>query len=353
MSREKRKLDHIHLAMEESTSVQSHFDLIRLIHLSLPEVNLAETNLSTSISGVPLHSPIFINAMTGGAKSVKEINRKLAHVAKETGIAMAVGSQRAALQKPELWETFQVVRDVNPKGVVIANLGADSTWDDVGQAIDMLKADILQLHLNVPQELVMPEGDRSFVGILQNIATLVDRVNIPVIVKETGFGMCRETYHQLIDIGVQIVDVSGGGGTDFIAIENKRRTQSDYSHLQAWGQSTAISLLESLSCQDQLTVLSSGGIRNTLDIAKSLALGAQAVGIAGLFLRILQTEGMTALIQYIQSWHQQLHTIMTMLGIRELAAFKHVPLVVQGELTNWCKARQIDWRGLANRHLQS
>ncbi|MFC4768889.1 type 2 isopentenyl-diphosphate Delta-isomerase [Effusibacillus consociatus] len=349
MSRENRKLDHVRLALSSEAVQISDFDDLHFVHQSLPEVGLEDIRLDTQIGELVLSSPIFINAMTGGAISTKDINQGLAEVARETGVAMAVGSQRAALANPELIDTYRIVRQINPKGVVIANLGAGASVEDAKQAVEMIEADLLQLHLNVPQEVVMPEGDRDFKGILEAIQRVADEAPVPVIVKEVGFGMCRETYEQLKSIGVKIVDVGGRGGTNFISIENQRRSRQEYSHLSGWGQSTAISLLEADGFSD-LEFIASGGVRNSLDVAKCLALGAKGVGVAGPILRIFSEQGIEGAVQVIESWHEQLRAVMTLLGAQSLAELKKVPVVIMGRTKEWCELRGIDIRQLAVRY---
>ncbi|GIM48212.1 isopentenyl-diphosphate delta-isomerase [Collibacillus ludicampi] len=349
MSRETRKLEHIRLALAQRTHECGGFEDIRFVHQSLPESDLSETALETRIGELTFSSPILINAMTGGADKTKEINRKLAIAAAETGVAMAVGSQRAAIVDPALIHTYSVVREVNPQGIIAANLGADASVEDAIRAVEMIQADLLQLHVNVPQELIMPEGDRSFRGIRKRIAEIVKYSPVPVIVKEVGFGMSYETYKELIDIGVRIIDVGGRGGTNFIRIENERRKHRRFVSIETWGQSAAISLLEAGPFLDRVDVIASGGIRNALDVAKSLSLGASVVGIAGSFLRILQEEGLEALIDEITHLHEELRVIMTILGCNTISELRDVPLVITGFTADWCHARTIDIQRYATR----
>jgi isopentenyl-diphosphate delta-isomerase len=349
LSRETRKLEHIRLALAQRNGERSGFQDIRFVHPSFPEINLDEISLETQIGGLKFSSPILINAMTGGAEQTKAINRELALVAAETGLAMAVGSQRAAIQDPSLISTYSVVREVNPRGILIANLGANAGVREARLAVEMIGADLLQLHVNAPQELTMPEGDRSFRGLLQRIEEIVQNSPVPVIVKEVGFGMSLETYQKLLEAGVRIIDVGGRGGTNFIRIENERRGGSKYSSLEEWGQTTVISLLEASPFLEHATFIASGGIKHALDIAKSLALGASAVGIAGLFLRILQYKGRQALIEQIGHFHEELRVIMTLLGCKNITNLRNVPLVITGYTAAWCQARGIDIHAYAKR----
>lgn len=347
MSREDRKLDHIKYALAQSGEEASDFDDLHIVHRSIPESAWQNCQLDTRIGGLNLSSPIFINAMTGGSVSTMEINRGLAEAAKQTGVALAVGSQRAALLNPDLIETYRIVRKVNSTGVIIGNLGAGASVEDAERAVDMVEANMLQLHLNVPQELVMPEGDRDFRHILRSIEQVVNRLSVPVIVKEVGFGMSSETYRQLGEVGVSLVDVGGRGGTNFVRIENQRRSGQEYPFLYGWGQSAVLSLLELQLVEQPFEVIASGGIRHPLDIVKSLILGAKAVGLAGPVLRLYSDHGTAGVVHTIEQWNEQIKTIMTMIGAADISELPNVPLVIGGLSKDWCTARGIDIRQYA------
>lgn len=250
------------------------------MHHSIPNINVDEVDLTSRTTDFDMTYPIYINAMTGGSEWTKQINAKLAVVARETGLAMAVGSTHAALRNPKMAESFSIARQTNPEGIIFSNVGADVPVDKAVEAVSLLDAQALQIHVNAPQELVMPEGNREFSTWLDNVAAIVQRVDVPVIIKEVGFGMSKELYKDLIDVGVTYVDVSGKGGTNFVTIENERRSNKDMDYLANWGQSTVESLLESSAYQDSLNVFASGGVRTPLDVVKSLALGAKAVGMS-------------------------------------------------------------------------
>ncbi|UOF89744.1 type 2 isopentenyl-diphosphate Delta-isomerase [Fodinisporobacter ferrooxydans] len=349
MSIESRKIDHLRLAAELPQSMASGFDDVMFVHRTFPEVSFAEISLQTNVAGTFFSAPFWINAMTGGSEPSAQVNRDLAIAARELGLAMAVGSQRAALRDDSLRESYTVVRKENPGGIVIANLSAAATIDDVLRAVDMLDAQYIQLHANAPQELVMPEGDRNFKGILKGVETIIRHCPVPVIIKEVGFGMCRETYRQLTEIGARIVDVSGRGGTNFIAIENQRRSEWPMDDLRLWGQTTVVSLLEAEGFQNQLTFLASGGVRNPLDCIKCLALGAQGVGLAGFILRTYRSSGLQGLIDCLQHWLHEVRVIMTMLGCRTLQELNAIPVWIRGETADWCEVRNIDRQYYANR----
>ena len=278
--REQRKNEHVEIAMAQSDAPQSDFDRVRFVHHSIPNINVDEVDLTSRTTDFDMTYPIYINAMTGGSEWTKQINAKLAVVARETGLAMAVGSTHAALRNPKMAESFSIARQTNPEGIIFSNVGADVPVDKAVEAVSLLDAQALQIHVNAPQELVMPEGNREFSTWLDNVAAIVQRVDVPVIIKEVGSGMSKELYKDLIDVGVTYVDVSGKGGTNFVTIENERRSNKDMDYLANWGQSTVESLLESSAYQDSLNVFASGGVRTPLDVVKSLALGAKAVGMS-------------------------------------------------------------------------
>ncbi|KRK32776.1 type 2 isopentenyl-diphosphate Delta-isomerase [Loigolactobacillus bifermentans] len=336
-----RKDEHLFLAEKFFTQqAKSDFEQVRFIHQSLPESRLADVDLTTHFAGFTLPLPLYINAMTGGSAQAQKLNAGLAQVAAALHIPMATGSLSIALKEPETVASFQVTRQHDQRGLLFANLGADVTVAQAQQAIDVLQADALQLHLNAPQELVMPEGDQSFRW-LDNLQTLRQQITVPIIVKEVGFGMSQETLAKLTSIGIETVDVSGRGGTNFIQIENERRHQHDYSYLADWGQSTVESLLESQASQKHLTILASGGIRTPLDAVKALRLGAQAVGMSGTILHALQHHDVTAVIAWLQDWCQQLRGLFALLGCHDLTALRHAPIVLDAALLNYCQQRHI------------
>ncbi|WP_111644037.1 type 2 isopentenyl-diphosphate Delta-isomerase [Paranoxybacillus vitaminiphilus] len=341
MSRAKRKMDHIEHALSTGQARAHGFEDITFVHQSLPNLSTSQIDLRTTLGELSLSSPIFINAMTGGGgKATLKINEALAIVAKECGIAMAVGSQMAAIKDSRERPSFEIVRKVNPNGVIFANLGSEATVEEAKQAIDMIEANGLQIHLNVIQELVMPEGDRDFTNALKRIEQIVQQVEVPVIVKEVGFGMSKETALKLANIGVKIVDVGGFGGTNFARIENERRLRM-LTYFNDWGLTTTASIVE-VSQTVPLSVIGSGGLQNALDIAKALALGASAVGFAGYFLKLLLEEGIESLIEEIGNLHSDLAMIMSALGAKTIEQLQCVPLVIRGETHHWLTERGFD-----------
>ena len=227
-------------------------------------------------------------------------------------------------------------------------MGAGRTSDDAKRIVDLLQADGMQIHLNVPQELVMPEGDRDFHEWPENIQTTIQQLPVPVIIKEVGFGMSKETIQQLQSLGVKAVDVSGRGGTSFSQIENARRKKRELNYLDDWGQSTVISLLEAQEV-DELTLLASGGIRDAYDIFKALCLGAKAVGISATILDHLLSNGIDATVEMIEDWKIQLRRLYLMTDKATTADLIHNPIILSGAPKEWCQARGIDYKKLATR----
>ncbi|OJG45648.1 isopentenyl-diphosphate delta-isomerase, type 2 [Enterococcus hermanniensis] len=321
---------------------------MRLIHSSLVKTTAESIDLSTEILGLKLSVPFYINAMTGGSEKTKKINHDLAIIARETDLMMATGSVSAALKDPSVTDSYTIIREVNPNGLLLANMGAGRTSEDAQKIVELLQADGLQIHLNVPQELVMPEGDNDFYDWPKNIQESIERLNVPVIVKEVGFGMTKETIQQLQNYGAKAIDVSGRGGTSFSQIENARRKKRELSYLDDWGQSTVISLLEAQTIAP-LTILASGGIRDAYDIFKALCLGAKAVGISATILDSLMSDGIDATIELIENWKLQLKRLYLMTDKATTDELIKNPLILSGSPKEWCQARGIDYHQLANR----
>lgn len=349
MSRSKRKWDHIQYALETGQKRQTGFDDIKFVNQSLPGSNLDSVKIETKIGELSLSSPIFINAMTGGGgERTYRINRELAVAARETGSAIAVGSQMAALKDPDERRSYEVVREMHPDGIILANLGSEATVGQAKAAIDMLQADALQIHLNVVQELTMPEGDRNFDGAITRISEIQQSVGIPVIVKEVGFGISAETAAGLFSSGIRYVDVGGFGGTNFAEIENKRRNRL-LTFFEDWGIPTAASIIETKSTSPEFSVIASGGIQTSLDIVKALALGANGAAMAGYLLKTLMENGTEDLIKEIHLLKEEITVIMTALGVHTIEELKNVPLVISGETHHWLEQRGIDTKAFARR----
>ncbi|WP_025732574.1 type 2 isopentenyl-diphosphate Delta-isomerase [Carnimonas nigrificans] len=350
MSQSQRKDDHVaHAEALFKESRHNEFDDLEFVHHSLPGIDCDQVALETSVGSFEWSLPFYINGMTGGSQKTGEINRQLGEVASATGLAIATGSQSAALKNPELRDTFSTLRKHNPHGFVMGNVGVDTSPELAEQAVEMLDADALQVHINAPQELVMPEGDRHFSAWLDNLAAIRERVGVPVIAKEVGFGMSDTTIRLLQERGITLIDVSGRGGTDFIAIENLRRPVAELDYIKGWGQSAAASLIEAAPVVNSAQLLASGGVRTPLDVVKALALGAKAVGVSGQVLHTLMNQGPEALIAMLEEWKQQLRTLMTMIGAANVASLQHSDLLLRGRLREYCELRGLNPAGYARR----
>jgi isopentenyl-diphosphate delta-isomerase len=314
---------------------------IHLVNNSVPELDLSDISTSVCLAGKTLDYPIIINALTGGTDEAFYINQELARLAKEYGLAMAVGSQAIAFSDDTAQDTFSIVRDVNPDGLLLANLSAMSSPEEADQAVQMIKADAIQLHFNVGQELAMREGDRCFRGILDNVAQIVEKSAVPVIAKEVGFGFSREAVGQLYQAGVRIFDTGGKGGTNFIAIEDQREGLFQ-GQLDDWGIATASSLAEIAALKLPITIIASGGIRDACDIGKALALGANLAGMASPLLKTLIKGGPEWLATYMEGLLYRLKAVFLMAGARDCQQLRNCPVVITGETAAWLRARGID-----------
>ena len=272
--------------------------------------------------------------MTGGSNLTGRINGQLASVAQKTGLAMAVGSQSIALKEPEVAQTFKIARDMHPDGFLIANLGADHPIAHVRDAIDMIDANAIELHVNVAQELVMAEGDRAFYW-LDNLATVIAKSPVPVIVKEVGFGMSQQAFDTLKQLQPAAINVGGANGTNFAMIERRRNRQADNFNIDQFGLSTVESLLSAQLAQNTLPVIATGGIASANDVMTSLMLGATMTSSAGYMLNTLMTHGEAGLIDEIISWQRALPRLMTLLGARHLSELPSKPRLYASNLQNF------------------
>ncbi len=338
----KRKDDHVNHALSHfDRTVTNDFDRIRYMHHSLDSIDMADVDISTKIAGVKLETPFYINAMTGGSDWTREINAKLASVAAQSNLAMAVGSMSAAFKDPAVWDSFLITREVNPDGIMFANLNPNYGPEEAGIAVSRLRASALQIHINAAQEIVMPEGDRTFAHWPNSISSIVRTLPVEVVVKEVGFGMSRETIRRLMDLGVKNIDVSGRGGTNFARIENERRDTHKLDYMNDWGQSTVQSLLEARDYRDQVSIIASGGIRHPLDMIKSFTLGARAIGISAGMLNAVMSLGVEGTVDMIAQWKEDLRLLMALLGAKTIHELRDKDLIFSPELMNYCENRGI------------
>jgi isopentenyl-diphosphate delta-isomerase len=351
-----RKADHIDITTQRpiTASVSPGWDDVHLIHQALPEIDLADVNTGASLFGHLLGAPLIIASMTGGHPRAEEINRRLAGAAQRFGLAMGVGSQRAAIRRPELLSTYTVARDAAPDAFLIANIGAPQLVEQGGepplstgqilQLVMTMRADALAIHLNYLQEVVQPEGDTRARGVLAAITRVAEALEVPVIAKETGAGISRRQATLLRDAGVAALDVGGAGGTSFALVEAFRAADQALEGAERlgqilgdWGLPTAVSVIECLGLG--LPVIATGGVRSGLDVAKALALGADAVAIARPMLTAA-LDGEAALHAYIGEVLHTLRVVMFLTGARTVADLRACDRALTGATAEWLRARR-------------
>jgi isopentenyl-diphosphate delta-isomerase len=340
-----RKADHIELALHGDVgfeSVTTLFEDVRLVHDALPELALDEVDLSARILGKRLRAPLLIASMTGGTERARQINRELASIAEERGYAFGLGSQRAMHRRPESRPSYRV-RDVAPNALVLGNLGAVQARELPTGAIAELAAEVgadaLCVHLNPAMEIVQEEGDRDFRGVLDTLGRLVRELGIPVVAKETGCGISAGVARRLRSAGVRHVDVSGAGGTSWVAVETARASDARKPlgrALRDWGIPTAASVAL-VAEQGMTTIFATGGVSTGLEAAKAIALGASAAGIARPVLQALDSGGRAAALAFLDAVESELRTAMLLCGARDLAALRLVPRVVGPKLAEWIR----------------
>ena len=338
-----RKADHIRINRDEdvqSKGIASGFDDYHFVPIALPEMDLADVSLATTVFGYPLDAPIFISCMTGGTAEARRINQSLAEVAQACRIALGLGSGRVLLEHPEVLPTFDV-RPIAPDIPVFANIGAVQlnrgvTIDDCRRLVDLLRADALVLHLNALQEALQPEGDTGFAGLLGKIEKLCRALGVPVIAKEVGWGIPPDTAGRLLSAGVAAVDVAGAGGTSWseverhrLGIELRRRIAA---HFAGWGIPTADAVREAHAAYPDAMIFASGGIASGVDAAKAIALGAQLVGVAGPFLRAA-AAGVDVALDLAQEYIETLRIVMFAIGARSLADLRDSPRLLRSAIS--------------------
>lgn len=345
-----RKLEHLLLCLHcdvEAKTKKAGFEEIEFIHRALPEINKEKIDISAELFEKEVDAPIIISAITGGHPASFSVNRELAKAAERLNIGMGVGSQRAGVENPDLTPTYNVVRKNAPNAFIIGNIGATQI-DYAKAASDMIDADALAVHLNPLQESIQPEGDVDATGYLESIGKVADELDVPLIVKETGAGISREDAIALERVGADAIDIAGAGGTSWAAVESYRAKKGYFGDLyRDWGIPTAVCTVE--VCESvSIPVISSGGIRSGLDMAKALALGASAVGVA---LPLLKEAyiGYKAVIAKIEEYMEALKIAMFLVGAKNVEELKRRDLIIKGETREWLNERGVDTKKYARR----
>jgi isopentenyl-diphosphate delta-isomerase len=361
-----RKLDHIRVCLTKD--VQFHqkktgFQDIELIHNAIPEIDLEDVKTDMQFLGKKIAAPLLIVGMTGGNPIATRINEVLAKAAQEIKIGMGVGSQRAAIEDPSLGESYSVARKFAPDIPIIANLGGPQLSKGYGikearRAVEMIQADALAIHLNPLQEAVQKEGETNTRGVLERMGEVASRLDVPVIAKETGCGIAYEQARLLSEHGIKGVDVGGAGGTSWSAVEAFRelgehsaedKTQIGFT-FRDWGIPTAASVIE-VSSVGELKIIATGGVRSGIDVAKSVAVGADLAGIGLPFLRPAYSGDLESLTYEIRRIVRELRTAMYLTACKKVEDLAMCKLVIRGELAEWLRARGFETKDLARRQI--
>lgn len=352
-----RKIEHVTVALQHDVAAPqtASWADVRLVHRALPEVDLVEIDTSANFLGARLRFPVFVSSLTGGHPDVATINARLAELAEEYGLAMGVGSQRAAIADAGLADTYSVVRERAPHAFLIANIGAPQliaqrnrpafTLEEARRAVEMIQANALAVHLNYLQEAAQPEGDRVARGALEAVRRIAEAVPVPVLAKETGAGISYEQAAALKAAGVGAIDVGGAGGSSMAAMESHRaesrgdaRTAGVGQLFRDWGIPTPIALIETLQAAPDLPVIATGGVRSGLDAARALTLGATLVGMGFPFLKAA-SEGEQALREFFAQFVTELKVAMQLTGAATVAGLREAPAVVLGATRDWLELR--------------
>lgn len=348
-----RKNEHLALAEKFYRAAQGNgnqdFQEVRLIHPELPETALPEINLQQNLFGKTITAPLYVNAITAGTPKANALNQKLARFAAHFSLPMATGSLSILKRDSKQATVLAELRELNPQGVFLANLGAGYEPDFVAEVIDLLDADGLQIHLNAAQEFAMPEGDADFHWD-KSLQKLIKAIGpqTPIIAKEVGFGMGPDSIRHLLSLGVNGIDLSGASSTDFIAIENERRSQRLISDFSDFGLSTVESLLARLKIVQEkqnfpALTFASGGIRTPWQAVKALSLGANLVGMSTYFLHLALHHSLDDMIQSFNAWLMEFKGILNIFGCQTPAELKNLPLILSPRLVTFAAQLELDW----------
>ncbi len=341
MSIKERKKDHVELTASGNAAYHKSagFDRYDFNHDALPEVNLDDVSTSASLLGRDFTMPLFLSSMTGGYDEGRRINAMLAETCEKMNLPFGVGSQRVMIENPDETETFKIVRDIAPSAFIASNIGGaqligNLSDEHLGLITEAIKADAIIVHLNPLQELIQQEGDRSFQGIEKGITHLVTNCDLPVIVKETGAGISADVASRLLSVGVQVIDVSGAGGTSWSKVERLRSGTDQELLFDDWGIPTVDCIEQIIPLREtfKFGLIASGGIRSAADMVKSLALGANFTATAQPVIKALKNSGQEGLENLLKQWKKEMTYILTLLGCRTVRQLtpqhlrKHKPI---------------------------
>ena len=348
----RRKADHIDICLEEDVqarTVTTGFEDVHFVHRALPEINREEIDLKIKVFNHEFSAPIIVGAMTGGTAKAEKINAAIAKAVEQLGLGMGLGSQRAAIENPKLEKTFSIARKNAPTAFLIANLGGPQLVQGYGlkearKAVEMIEADALAIHLNPLQEAIQPEGETKFKGLTENIGKIAAELDVPVIVKETGAGIAAEEAKKLESVGVKGIDVAGAGGTSWAAVEYYRAKKAKNSFLERlgeafwdWGIPTAVSLVEVVQSVS-IPVIASGGIRDGVQAAKALALGASLSSLSSTILK-QAVKGPEEVKKTLEHIIEELRNAMFLVGADSIEKLGMVPLIITGKSLEWLRLR--------------
>lgn len=362
MSIQERKKDHIRLSLREDVQYRQSngLDRFELSHNALPEVDFNDVSTETPLFGRTFSLPLFISSMTGGYGGASSINAQIARICQDRNLPFGVGSQRALWESlagnhdnsgskdlHSIQKSYSIVRKYAPDAFIAANIGGvQLRTEDISRLLDVIigsiRADAVIVHLNPLQELMQPEGDRNFKGVLEGIRQLSDLATVPVIVKETGAGISGQVAERLLDAGVDAIDVAGAGGTSWAKIENLRHdsieelSESGNDLFSDWGTDTATCLQDIQKLRSKyarsknarnknarnkyaFSLIASGGIATPIDVLKSICLGADMAASAGLVLKTLMNDGELGLHKLFDRWEYQLRIALTLTGCRRIS----------------------------------
>ncbi|AWR97109.1 type 2 isopentenyl-diphosphate Delta-isomerase [Acidianus sulfidivorans JP7] len=349
-----RKIEHVEICLFGNVEgyVSTLLEDVVLIHQAMPGISFEDIDTSVTFLGKKMSAPIFVTGMTGGTSELGKINETIAEAINELNLGMGVGSQRIAIEHESAKESFRVVRKKAPNAPILANIGAPQLAKGYGlkqleEAVSMIEADGIAVHLNPAQELFQPEGEPEYPeNILYTLKDIGKSLGVPIIIKETGTGISMETAKKFHEVGIKYFDVSGQGGTSWIAVEmirdiRKNNWKKESAELFAgWGIPTAASIVETRFAVPDAIIMGSGGIRNGLDVAKAIALGADIAGMASPIIK-KAVEGKDSLIAFFNKIIFELKAAMMLTASKDILSLKRTQIIIWNRLKEWMESRGI------------